>query len=147
MSSSLPYKNSRPMQQYYSPLSRRHNFSPEHLVDTAVSLKRTKFGADLGFPKAVVLTRAPPVLLGLGSIDDQLISKPNGEVTRLDRGGYNLLKATKWEESFFEEVQVHAPTSMFIMSFIIFYHSSVCMSWRRSTLKGTTASTNRTMPD
>lgn len=37
-----------------------------------------------------------------------LLKKPDGEVTRLARGGYNLQAELKWREEFYQECQVRS---------------------------------------
>ncbi|KZT04240.1 uncharacterized protein LAESUDRAFT_658145 [Laetiporus sulphureus 93-53] len=83
-------------QRQFHPHTMRVCFQSERLVTPPPSPARHEFGPESTAPS---LTAA--VLLH----SCQTIPKPNGEVTRIGRGGYNLRDALRWKEALYTQVQ------------------------------------------
>jgi hypothetical protein len=107
----------RRIQRYFHPLSSRARFSPERvLISPTRSTRYTVFGPDNGNPRRPASSHIgptdifednAPALFRLPT--DDLVSKPNGEVTRISRDGYNLRDQLGWKPDFYSEVQVQFP--------------------------------------
>jgi hypothetical protein len=102
------------IQRHYHPPTGRTRFSPERqLLDPALWSSRVIFKPDGGLIRirnegANDNTPINDVFLDDTPCDatDSLISKPSGQVTRLNRDGYNLEDKLRWKHDFYSEVQV-----------------------------------------
>lgn len=99
-------KNPWPYHRYFSPLICQSVFPPERAV-TPLPLTQHKIfpPEDVSITQAevaeVVQTRNPT------SQTKILIRKPRGEVSRINRGGYNLCDALGWSAADYEEIRVN----------------------------------------
>lgn len=83
----------------------RHRFSKEMLLAQLCSPLQRVYGPEITPPPSsnAVLTSTPAATQ---YAPQELKRKPNGEVTRLAREGYNLRDALNWSEDVYSEVQV-----------------------------------------
>lgn len=93
----LPVPRQRRIQRQYLPHTMRVLFYPERLLPPSPSPARRVVA-----PEAVPPTVSVAVLLS----SMESIPKPNGEVTRIGRGGYNLREILRWKEPLYNCVQV-----------------------------------------
>jgi|ERR1700722_6049711 hypothetical protein len=88
------------IKRYHPPCTLRACFSQERLLTPPLSTNRRTFapeddGIDLQAVSGPLDLPVPPK-----------IPKPKGEVTRIKRGGYNLLQASGLSSSLYENIQV-----------------------------------------
>lgn len=104
---------------YYSPVIYRARFVPETLLNSPHQILRRVWG----LPEVLSPSTLSPSLLshpevtpstlpeqateeGDNEVEENSITKPHGEVTRITRGGYNLQEELGWEPGLYTAVQV-----------------------------------------
>lgn len=99
---------------HFNPHTWRSTFTPECNVNPVKHTWRHSFHtADIESPPSHDIEGdstpeelAPSGTMGGTPGEERLIRKPDGEVTRIARGGYGLLDALGWTEDHYNEVQV-----------------------------------------
>jgi hypothetical protein len=104
----MPKVRNPSIRPHLHPLVLRAEFSHERLYSGPLSTMRRVFDPEPNGTVIKVVNPPEPVCheVVAPSMTAELIPKPNGEVTRLNRNGYNLLRALAWEPDFYSEVQV-----------------------------------------
>lgn len=98
----MPRISHWPYKRHFGPLTMHCEFPPERALDPPILTQHKVFS------RAVDLI--PPTMPGLPapltSSAPPKILKPRGEVSRLNRGGYNLQEKLGWSLSEYEDIRV-----------------------------------------
>lgn len=93
--------------RHFSPLTTRTTFKQERLSTPPPIAYRIVYPVGTHTPKS---TATNPFGCSKPKSKTSLKKKPDGEVTRLNRGGYNLQAELKWADELYQSCQVNYPT-------------------------------------
>ena len=111
--------------RYFPPLTCHAIFSPERGISPLpltqhIIFPRDEVGSSVVREPAIVALSVP--------VSKVLIPKPRGEVSRINRGGYNLQEKLGWPPAEYEEIRVSLTSSRFRCNLLSnlagFHHSS-----------------------
>lgn len=95
------------VQRHFSPLTMRTTFKQEHFSTPPPIAYHIVYPAGTHTPKS---TAANPFTSDKPKSKALLKKKPDGEVTRINRGGYNLQAELKWADKLDQTCQVNSST-------------------------------------
>lgn len=94
------------VQRHFSPLTTQTTFKQEHLSTPPPLAYHIVYPAGTHTPN----TSADPFACSKPKPKALLKKKPDGEVTRLNRGGYNLQAELKWTDDLYQACQASSLT-------------------------------------
>ncbi|KIJ09591.1 hypothetical protein PAXINDRAFT_87261 [Paxillus involutus ATCC 200175] len=93
--------------RYFSPLTGQSVFPPERAISPPPLTQHKVFPRDVTLA-VEALNSQPVTSVAAATQRRALICKPRGEVSRINRGGYNLQDKLSWPVAEYEKIQVSA---------------------------------------